>query len=455
MNITLNKIDAVNTTITVDVTKEDYTEEVEKHLRNLCRTTFVPGFRKGMVPLSRMQQLYGKAILVDEIMKIVTSGLREYVKQEKLNILGEPVLRNEENLPDYGKQENFTFIFDAGLLPPININFSKEDTLPYYLIEASDDDINTQIERFKADYGKYENAETVEGNDIVKGVLTELDETGNPKAGGVINENAVMMPYYMKSDDEKARFMDAAVGTTIVFNPGKAYDGNPAELASLLKIQKAEVQNYTGDFSFEIKEISRYKEAEVNQKLFDLVFHPGIITTEAAFRRKLKEASTQRTIPDSDSKFLIDVHRYLLEKIGETILPEASLKRWLETSSPGMSESSEEDSAEIIANLKYYLIKQQLIKNYAISVNDDEIKEAAKQRVRVQLMRAGMNDASDLLVEKYSNDILNKTSSLRQVYEEANDNKLIALLKEKVTLDLKTVTAEEFRKLVTEEKSTN
>ncbi|MDR1610886.1 MAG: trigger factor [Candidatus Symbiothrix sp.] len=457
MNITLNKIDPVNATITLDIAKEDYANEVEKNIKNLRRNALIPGFRKGMAPLSRIQLMYGKSVLVEEVNKLVSDKLLAYIKEEKLNLLGEPLPAADEQKPlDFNKQEDFSFTFDIGLTPHIDVKLSKEDKLPYYLIEVTDDMINKQVENFKTGHGTYEVVETIEGKDIAKGVLTELDENGKPEVDGIINEDTVIMPFYIKDEEEKARFMGAKINATIVFNPYKAYDGSSAELSSFLKIKKDEVKNYTGDFSFEIKEITRYKEAEINQELFDKVFEPGTVTTEEAFREKIKEIVTQQMTPDSDAKFLNDAGKYLVEKAGELIFPETFLKRWLLTSSEERTpESVEKDFPVIIKDLKYHLIKEQLVSDYKINVDDADIRETAKQVTRAQFMQYGMSNIPDQLLESYSQEMLKKEDSVRHLIDKSIEKKLTGLLKEELTLELKTVTTEEFQKLFEEEKEVN
>lgn len=455
MNITLNKIDPVNATITVDVAKEDYANEVEKNIKNLRKNAVIPGFRKGMVPLSRIQQMYGKSVLVEEVNKLVVNKLYAYIKDEKLNVLGEPLPSDEEQKPlDFDKQEDYSFTFDLGLAPHLNIKLSKDDKLPYYSIEVTGDMLDKQIDNFKANYGTYDNVEEIEGKDMAKGVLTELDENGEPEVGSIYIENAILMPYYMKDEEEKAKFMAAKVNTTIVFNPYKAYDGSEAELSSFLKIKKDEVRNYEGrNFSFEITEITRYKEAEVNQKLFDTVYEPGTITTEEAFREKTKEIIAQQLTPESDYKFLIDVRKYLEGKAGELKFPETFLKRWLLMSSNERTpESLEEDFPKIIEDLKFHLIKEQLIKDYEIKAEDVDIREAAKQATRAQFAQYGMTNIPDQLLENYSQEMLKKEETVLNLIDKSVETKLTGLLKEKLTLEYKTVTVEEFQKLFEDKK---
>jgi trigger factor len=270
---------------------------------------------------------------------------------------------------------------------------------------------------------------------------------------GILEENAVLMPEYIKDEEEKAKFIGAKVSTAIVFNPYKAYEGNAVELSSFLKIKKDEVANYTGNFSLEIKEITRYKEAEINQELFDKVFEPGTVTTEEAFREKTKEIISQQMTPDSDYRFLIDVRKYLEEKAGELKFPETFLKRWLLTSSTERTpESLEQDFPKIIEDLKFHLIKEQLIKDYEIKVEDIDIREAAKQATRAQFAQYGMNNIPDELIENYSQEMLKKEETFHHLVDKSAETKLSNLLKEKLTLEPKTLTVEEFQKLFEDEK---
>ena len=454
MNITLNRIDPVNVTVTIDVAKEDYATEVEKNIKDIRRNAIIPGFRKGMVPLSRIQQMYGKSVLVEEVNKLVVDKLFDYIKEEKLKVLGEPLPSAEEREPlNFDTQEDYSFTFDLGLAPDINVKLAKKDKLAYYSIEVTDDMLDKQINSYRSNYGTYEEVEKVEGKDMIRGTLTELDENGEPKTDGIRNEDAVLMSYYIKDEGEKAKFKSAELNTTIVFNPYKAYEGNTAELSSFLKIKKEEVSNYTGNFSLEICEITRYKEAEMNREFFDKVFEPGTVTTEEAFREKTKEMIARQLTPESDYKFFIDARKYLEDKAGKLEFPEAFLKRWLlASSSKRTPESLEEDFPKIIEDLKFHLIKEKLVTDYEIKVEEADIREAAKKATRAQFAQYGMSNIPDLLIESYAQELLKKEESVQNFIDKSIEKKLIEVLKKHLTLEPKTISVEEFQKLFEEEK---
>ena len=448
MNVTLNKTNPANATITVDVEKADYVSEVENSLKDLRRNAVIPGFRKGMAPPDFLRQKYGKSILVEELNKVVSKSLSDYIKDNELNLLGEPLSADDQEPIDLDNGENFVFVFDIGLAPEINVKLTKDDTMPYYLIQVSEEMIDKQIERFKTQHGSYTQEEESEDRDIVKGRLVELDENEEPEANGIIVEDAVLMPTYMKSEDAKAKFISAKLHSVIIFNPYTAYEGNEAELASFLKIKKEEVKNHTGNFSFEIIEITRFKEAELNQELFDKVFEPGTVDSEEAFRKKIKEGMAEQLIPESDYKFVLDARKLLEEKASGMQLPDAFLKRWLLHSEKRTPESIEEDYPKILGDLKFHLIKEHLLEENNITIEEGEMEEYAKRAARAQFAQYGINNITDDLLDSYAQEMLKKKETYQSLGDKVFEDKLIKVLKEQVTLEPQEITLEEFQKLI-------
>jgi len=448
MNVTLNKADSVNATITIEVEKADYVNEVENSLKDLRRNAVLPGFRKGMAPPDFLRQKYGKSILVEEVNKLVSQKLSDYIKDNELNLLGEPLPAEGQEPIDFDTQEDFALTFDIGLSPEMDVKLTKEDKMPYYLIQATDEMIDKQIEHFKAQHGHEELVEDVEDKDVVKGSVFELDESGEPKVNGITNGDAIVMPSYMKDEEEKAKFMNAKQHSIIIFNPHKAYEGNEAELASFLKIKKEEVKNHTGDFSFTITEISRYKPSELNQELFDAIFEPGTVNSEVEFRQKVKEGLTQQLAPESDYKFILDARKLLEEKASGIQFPDAFLKRWLLTSeSKQTPESIEEDYPKILNDLKFHLIKEHLFEENGITIEESEVQEYAKRATRAQFAQYGMHNISDELLENYALEMLKKKETYQSIGDKVFEDKLIKVLKEQVTLETQEITIEDFQKL--------
>lgn len=449
MNITLTNIDPVNAIIKVDIINEDYAPEVEKELKKVRQNANVPGFRKGMVPMGMIKKLYEKSIMFDQVNKMVSTKLYDYIRENKINILGEPLPNTTEQKEiNFDEDENFEFCFDIALAPEIKVKLTKRDKLHYYTIKVDDNMIDQQITSFRSNYGTYGEAESIEGKDMAKGLLVELDENGSPKEDGIKIEDAVLMPSYMKDEEEKAKFMGTKKNTVVTFSPFKAYEGNEAELSSLLKITKEEVNQYQGNFTFEITEITRYSEAEINQELFDKVFGPDSVKTEEEFREKVKDMITAQFTPDSDYKFLLDAKKLLEKKAGDVTFPDAFLKRWLLASGKDRTEESiEEDYPKILEDLKFHLIKEDIIKVNEFKLEENELLEYAQRAVRAQFAQYGMANVPEDLLNNYANDMLKKEDTVRGLIDKVMEDKLVAWLKERITLETEEVSSEDFRKL--------
>ena len=298
-------------------------------------------------------------------------------------------------------------------------------------------------------FGSHVPVEDVEENDMIIGNLIELDENGELKPEGINFEDATLIPKYLKNEDEKGKFLNAKLLSNIIINPHKAYEGNEVELASFLKIDKEKVNDYKGDFSFGIRDISRYKKAELNQELYDKVFEPGTIDSEESFREKVKDDLAKQLIPESDYKFYIDALKYLEERASGLQFPDAFLKRWLLITDPKRTpESVEEDYPKILKDLKYHVIKEQLIEENKITIEENELQEYARRLTRAQFAQYGMLDIPDDLLDKYSQEMLNKKETYRSLGDKIFEDKLITILKEQMVLDSKEITIEEFKELI-------
>jgi len=448
MNVSLKNIDAVSGIVKVEIVKADYADKVEKGLRNFRQKANVPGFRKGMVPMGMVKKMYGKSVLAEEVNKLVSEGLFGFIREKELNVLGEPLPNETEQKEiNFDLQEDFEFCFDVALAPEINVELSKEDTLPYYQISVNNEMVEKQIESYRANFGNYDKVEEVEEKDMVKGLVVEL-ENGEPKANGLVVENAVIMPLYIKDAEEKAKFMGAKNNSVVVFNPSKAYDGTEAEIAAFLKVEKDQVASYTGDFSFEIAEITRHKEAELNEELFTRVFGEGVVSTEEEFTNKIKESLAEQFAPESDFKFLSDAKDLLVAKAGELAFPEAILKRFmLAQDERKTTESIDEDFPKVIEDLKFHLIKEKLVKENNLKVEEADITAFGKRVAKAQFAQYGMISVPEDVLDNYAKDMLKNKETLRNVIDRAVEEKLSSWLKEQVKLHIKEVSAEDFGKL--------
>mgnify|MGYP000448760596 FL=1 len=446
MNISLQNVDSVSAVLTVQIEKADYQEKVEKALRTLRQKVNMPGFRKGMVPAGLIKKQYGVSVLAEEIDKLLQEKVFEYIRENKVNMLGTPLPK--ENQVNFETEENFEFSFDIALAPEFNVELSANDNVDYYDINVTDEMVDQQVKMYTQRTAKYEKVEDYQDNDMLKGLLAELDENGNTKEGGVQVEGAVMMPVYMKNDEQKAIFNGAKTNTVLVFNPSVAFDNNEAELASLLKLKKEEVADHKGNFSFQIEEITRMIPGELTQELFDQVLGEGKAHNEEEFRAQIKETIAKQFEADSDYKFLIDVRTYLTNKIGKLEFPDALLKRiMLDNNKEKGEEFVAENYEKSLEELTWHLIKEKLVAANDIKVEQGDLTNMAKEATRAQFAQYGMINVPEELLENYSKEMLKKQESVEALLNRVVESKLSETLKGQVTLNHKAVSAEEFNQM--------
>ncbi|OAV70723.1 Trigger factor [Bacteroidales bacterium Barb4] len=451
MNISLKKDEAaVSGIIKLEIVKSDYAILVEFSLRQYRQKANIPGFRKGTAPLGMLKKLYGRSILAEEINKLVSNNLYKYIQENKLNVLGEPLPNETEQKElNFETDEDFEFCFDVMLAPEINVVADKQTEVPFYNIPIDDKLIDGQIANYRYSYGTYDNtAEVVEENDLIKGTVTQL-ENSLPKEDGITLDGAITMPKYIKNEAEKAKFINAALHSIVVFNPFEAYEGAEAEIASFLKIDKEKAGEANSDFSFEIAEITRYKEVPLDQELFDKVFGKDAVANEEEFRNKVKEKLAEEFTMQSDFKFMTDVRRVLIEKAGEMQFAEDLLKRWLQTSETNKKtpEQVDEEYPQFVEDMKYQLVKNHLINQSGIQLEQKDVDAYAIRAARAQFAQYGMSSMPDEYLLNYAKSLMKDENTLRNMTEHALDGKFAQWLKEQVTLDTKDVTVEEFNQL--------
>ncbi len=449
MNISLENIDKVSAVLTIKMEKADYAAQVDAALKNFRKKANVPGFRPGQVPMGLLKKRFGKEITAEEVNKLLGEKLYAYIKDNNLNILGEPLPSEDRQQDiDFDTMEEFSFAFDIALAPEFTAELNGSDTVDYYDIQVDDKMVDGQVKMYTQRGGSYDKVDSYEPKDMVKGLLAELDETGSTKEGGIQVENAVMLPEYMKNDDQKAIFNGCKVNDVLVFNPSKAYNGSDVEVSSLLKITKEEAAGMTADFSFQVQEITRFKEAELNQDLFDQVFAAGTVTTEDEFRGKIKELMAEQFVADSNYKFMIDVRTYMMNKVGKLEYPDAFLKRFMRVSNADKGEQFVEDNYEkSLEELTWHLIKEQLVKAYGIKVEKEDLLETAKNIAKAQFAQYGMMNVPEEMLNNYANEMLKKQEQVESLLNRSVETKLSGELKKAVKLNHKEVSVEEFNKL--------
>ena len=446
MNISFEAPDKINGLMTITLEKDDYQGEVEKTLKDYRKRANVPGFRPGMTPMGLIKRQYGTAVKVDVVNKMLGEKLYEYVRENKIQMLGEPLPSDQQETLDFEGDAPLTFKFDIAVAPEFEAKLSGKDKIDYYNITVDDKLIDQQVEMYQQRAGHYEKVEAydAEQRDMLKGDLREVD-------GTIEVADAELMPQYMKVDDQKKLFDGCKLGDIITWNPRKAYPESDVEVSSLLKIQKEDVKDHEGDFTFQITEISRYVKAEINQELFDQTFGEGNVKDEKEFRQKISDIISQQFKADSDYKFLLDVRAHMEKKVGKLEFPEALLKRVMLNNNKDKGEKFVEDNFEkSIQELGWHLIKEQLVAAQEIKVEDDDLKNVAKEAARAQFAQYGMSNVPDEYLENYAQEMLKKRENVDGLVDRAVDLKLTAALKNVVKLNEKDITMEDFQKMLQE-----
>ena len=450
MKISFENPDKVNGLLTITVEEADYQASVEKTLKDYRKKANYPGFRPGMVPMGLIKKQYGASAKMDAINKLIGEQIYKYMQDNKIQMLGEPLPSEKQEAQDLEKPAPYTFAFDIAVAPEFKIELNGHNKIDHYTIIVDDALIDRQVEMFTSRNGTYEKAESYEDNDMLKGDLRELDEKGNTKEDGITVEAASILPNYIKDEAQKALFNGAKLGDIITLNVSKAFE-NEAEIASLLKVERDRVKDIKSDFSYQITDIQRYKKHPVDQELFDSLFGKDTVKSEKEFREKIAEGLKEQLAVDADYKFILDVRAYCEKKVGKLEFPDALLKRiMLNNNKDKGEEFVEKNYEQSIKELTWHLIKEQLVADNQIKVNDEDVLNAAKETARVQFAQYGMNNVPDEYVENYAKEILKKRENVDGLVDRAVDIKSTDALKKVVKLNEKEISLDDFNKMMSE-----
>ena len=450
MKISFENPDKVNGLLTITVEEADYQASVEKTLKDYRKKANYPGFRPGMVPMGLIKKQYGASAKMDAINKLIGEQIYKYMQDNKIQMLGEPLPSEKQEAQDLEKPAPYTFAFDIAVAPEFKIELNGHNKIDHYTIIVDDALIDRQVEMFTSRNGTYEKAESYEDNDMLKGDLRELEEKGNTKEDGITVEAASILPNYIKDEAQKALFNGAKLGDIITLNVSKAFESE-AEIASLLKVERDRVKDIKSDFSYQITDIQRYKKHPVDQELFDSLFGKDTVKSEKEFREKIAEGLKEQLAVDADYKFILDVRAYCEKKVGKLEFPDALLKRiMLNNNKDKGEEFVEKNYEQSIKELTWHLIKEQLVADNQIKVNDEDVLNAAKETARVQFAQYGMNNVPDEYVENYAKEILKKRENVDGLVDRAVDIKLTDALKKVVKLNEKEISLDDFNKMMSE-----
>ena len=405
----MNKIDNVTATVTVSLEEKDYQDKIKKTLKEINMSRPEPGFRPGHVPAGLIQKKYGKAVKYDVINKEVSEALYNYIKENEIQVLGNPVPKKNEEF-DLDNKE-FTFEFTVGVAPEIDTKVNKEMHIPYYTIEVTEDMIQRQDEMFRRRFGAQVPGDTVEPNALVKGVITELDEQGQ-------------------------------------FNPAATCEGNETELSSMLGIDKADTKNHHGDFNLEIKEIIVLKPAEDGEEFFENVFGKDQVHNAEEYKEGLRKLIADQLSADSNYRFTIDAKDVITKAIGDIELPDAVLKDYLKMQDEKLTDDNiEEEYAKMRPDLVWQLEREAIARQFEVKVTRDDMLALAKAVAQNQFAQYGMTAVPDDVLAKYAGEMLENERTRDQIANQTVDAALWAKVKDAVTVDDKTVSVEDFNKL--------
>ena len=451
MNINKNRIDDLNLTVSVEITKDDYEPKVNEVLRDYRRKANMPGFRPGKVPEGLVRKMYGKAVLVDEINKLVSESLTKYIEEQDLKTLGNPLPKTNGDDMDWEIGNDFTFDFEMGLAPDVQIKLTKKDKITKYQITIDKDLIDKQIENYCARFGQFIETEAiVDFKEKLTGDIVRLDDDNQPIPEGLSAEDTSVLLSLIKDEKQRKPFEAAKVGDEIVFNLAETFP-NDWEIASILqKKSKDEVGDIAGaQFRFTVKSIQKFENAELNQELFDKVFGEGTVANAEEFEARIKEDVAANFEESGMSKFGYDAREYLSDKINPP-LPEEFLRKWLWMSNSDKisEEAFEKEFPLFLKSMKWDLISQAIAKEKEFKVEEQEIIDFAKESTKKQFAQYGVMNFPDDALTNYAMNSLKDEKNIRQIVSQIIDKKVIEAISEEVNTPIKEIGLEDFNKMI-------
>jgi trigger factor len=447
MNITRENIDDLNAVLKVEIIKADYEESVEKTLKDYRKKANIKGFRPGMVPIGLVKKMYGKAVQLDEINKLVSENIQKYLTDEKIEVLGDPIPRNDEHEQiNFDTQEDFVFSFELGLAPQFELQISKKNKVTYYELTIDEKMKNDHVSNYTRRFGEFRNTDITGDTDMLKGNIEAIDENGKVIPDGLAAENTALTISVIKDEEIKKLFTEKKAGDSIDFDLRKALP-NDYEIAGILRKQKDEVADLNGNFRYTINEINRFVPAEVNQELFDKIYGEGIVKSEEEFTAKIEEEISKNLKRESEYKLMLDIKALVLEKT-DFALPEEFLKKWLlKVNEKTTEEQIEKEFDSFRKDLRWQIIRNKVARDNEIKISEEELHTEAMNITRYQFQQYGLFYATDEQIHNYAHEMLKRDEDAKRIADKILEEKAIEKLREVVKLENKTVTVEEFNKL--------
>ena len=441
MNISKHQIDDLNAVISVDLQPEDYQGRVNQVLRNYQKTAKVPGFRPGNVPTGMIKKMYGKAVLVEELNRLLSEELGKYIYENKIEVLGSPLPKRTSEEQPFEEGRNFKFEYEIGLAPAIDVKVPSTK-IPYYLVKIDEKMVEDDINDIRRRYGKFSNPESAEETSILYGEFNELDEAGALKEGG--NKTTTTISIELITDVAKRKpFLGLKKGDVVDFNPMETFRSE-AEISSMLRVDK-DSPAMKSSYRFTVMTVNKVEKADLNQELFDKLFGEGIVTTEDDFRTKIREGIASYFEKESDKKLRKDVRNLFLEKI-TVPLPDEFLKRMLKANQEKEMDDHTFDHEyyHLSEDLRWNLIQNKLAEANSIAVEREEVLEVSRQMIRQQFSQYGVPAPESEKLEELSNNYLQEENNAERVERIIRENKIFDVLKKEVKLDIHEMPYQDF-----------
>jgi trigger factor len=450
MNITQEKVDALNAVVKINIDPEDYQPRVDKAIKENAKKAKLPGFRPGMVPASHIKRMYGKSILVDEINNMLSDTLNKYIDEQKLEVLGQPLPKiDNEKEYNWDFNDNFEFNYELGLAPEFNIDFSSKDKATQYVIKVDDETLASRTKNIRRSYGKMTNPDVSADDDVLYSDLVQLSPDGSVFEGGISNTASVRLDQ-IKNEKIKKSLIGLKKGDVLTFDIQKAFDNDAAKVAGLLKIEEDEAADLKSNFQLTVKNVNRLEESDLNQEFFDKLFGEGTVTTEAEFTAKITEELETMMVQDSDRKLQDDIYKLSVAKV-DFNLPDEFLKRWLKATNDKLTEEELQGGYNDFAtNLKWTLIENKIIKDNKIEIKYEEVFELAKVRLDQQFRMYSPQPIPDEQLGQYTVQYLQNKENANKIFEEVKALKVFDFIRGVITLTKKDILFTDFNKLVSE-----
>ncbi len=436
--------------IRITLGEEDYREPVEKELKTLQKKAQMPGFRPGKVPLGLVKKMYGKSVLVEEVNKILADALFNYIKEEDLQVLGNPMPDQEKaDGIDWDQQKEFTFEYHVGLAPEIELELNGDMAFDYHQIQVGDEMLEDYLTNIRQRYGKMTNPDVAEAGDVLMGEFVEMAGENEPKTDGHTH-SANLFIKFIRDSGVREQLIGSKAGSQVVMDVLKAVESE-SEAAGMLGLKKEELSDYGPLFRFTVDSISRLEPAEMDEELFSKVARDQEINTEEDFREFVRKQVSQQYQVDADKHFKNVVREKLLETTNVN-LPETFLKKWLVDNNKEelTPEKVEAEFDQFADSFRWQLLESHLTKKYGIEVNPGEVNTHLEDYVKAQLKQYGQDEVPQEMLDQYVKNIASKEEEVKKVYDQLYDQKLLDLFKEKFTLKEQTISYDDFALLVSE-----